>query len=104
MSGALERMDRWTASETWSVSLTAWTSLAQNAENCATFRRTWSASSRVGTRIRAAVDVALPVCYVLAQICNGTTRAIYFRVILWAGRRRRRRNETYLFLLQNGMQ
>jgi hypothetical protein len=48
-------MDRWTASETCSVSLTAWMSLVQKAENCSTFRKTWSASSRVGTSIRAAV-------------------------------------------------
>jgi hypothetical protein len=55
MSGTFESSERCTASETFSVSLAAWISLAQKAENSSMALKTWSASSRVGTRMRAAV-------------------------------------------------
>ena len=61
-SGESARRDRWTASETFCVRLTARISFVQNAENDSTTFRTWSASSRVGTRIRADVHWVEDVC------------------------------------------
>lgn len=55
MSGTLASRARCRLSETFSVSLAAWMSFAQNAVNCSIALKTWSASSRVGTRMRAAV-------------------------------------------------
>lgn len=55
MSGELERRARWTALETLSVNLTVLISFAQNEAKSSMALKTWSASSRVGTRIRAVV-------------------------------------------------
>jgi hypothetical protein len=55
MSGELERRARWTALETLSVNFTVLMSFAQNEANCSMALETWSASSRVGTRIRPVV-------------------------------------------------
>lgn len=53
MSGEFERRARCTALETLSVNLTVLMSFAQKEANCSMALKTWSASSRVGTRIRA---------------------------------------------------
>ncbi len=55
ISGESARRDRCTASDTFWVRLTARISFAQNAENDSAAWYTCSASSRVGTRIRAVV-------------------------------------------------
>lgn len=55
ISGELERRARWTLLETLSVNFAVLISLAQNEANCSIALETWSASSRVGTRIRAVV-------------------------------------------------
>jgi len=55
MSGESASRDRRTASETFWVRLTARTSFAQKTENDSTALYTCSASSRVGTRMRADV-------------------------------------------------
>jgi hypothetical protein len=55
ISGELERRARWTALETLSVNFAVEMSFAQKAENSSMALETWSASSRVGTRMRAAV-------------------------------------------------
>lgn len=58
MSGESASSDRWTASETFCVRLIARMSFAQNVENDSTTLKTCSASSRVGTRMRAEVHGA----------------------------------------------
>jgi hypothetical protein len=55
ISGKSARRERWTASETFCVRLTAPISFAQKAAKLSTALQTCSASSRVGTRI--SVDV-----------------------------------------------
>lgn len=55
-SGRSVRIDRWTESETFWMRLAERTSFAQNADNDTTTLCTCSASSLVGTRIRAEVD------------------------------------------------
>lgn len=52
MSGESDKKVRWRGSDTWPVSLAILISRVQNAENCSITLKTWSASSRVGTRIR----------------------------------------------------
>jgi hypothetical protein len=53
ISGESARRERWTASDTRWVRLMALTSFAQNAQNDSTTLWTCSASSRVGTSMRA---------------------------------------------------
>jgi len=55
MSGNSANNDLWTASETLVVRLIARISFAQKEENASIALVTWSASSRVGTRINALV-------------------------------------------------
>jgi hypothetical protein len=68
MSGESARRERWTASETFCVRLTARISLAQKEENDSTALCTCSASSLVGTRTRADVPGAREDCSVLEII------------------------------------
>jgi hypothetical protein len=65
ISGESARRDRCTASETFCVRLTARISFVANDEKASTALVTCSASSRVGTRIRADVH------WVEEVVCEG---------------------------------
>ena len=62
ISGESARSDRWTASETLCVRLTARISFAQKEEKDSTALWTCSASSRVGTSMRADVASLEELC------------------------------------------
>ena len=64
MSGKSASKERWTTSDVLWARLTVRTSFAQKADNLAQTPETWSASSRVGTRIRAVIAFSVELTWV----------------------------------------